>query len=738
MDTREPAVIGKHYRMKQAFDQEELHRREAVCTREDPPPCEAACPLRLDMRAVCVYAAKGDFVRAAGVMRAVTPFLYLLARRCGGKCGEACTLSKLGDGLALRTLELACARYGGFGTRNRFMLPRKNKSAAVYGDDLFALALCWELGNKGYEVLWYTACSAFEDPLLTWGLAKEEAIADGRVLQDLRIRRIEAGNLAEKSGEGLSSRVDVVCVSPGKRPPAGEIRVFTGELFQEPERILAEAKRTARAADRYLQGAGEGEEAPAKESRLFVTMDGVTGSHAQADAETLTKESAMAEAARCIVCECRECIKGCVYLQHYRRNPRAAIREIYNNLSIVMGNHMANGMINSCDECGQCQAACPNGFDYPDVCRIARETMVETKKMPPSAHEFALLDQQFSNGEAFLAKNQPGYETSRYVFFPGCQAACVSPETVEKAYRDLCGRLPGGVGLMLGCCGAISRWAARKDLQKEAEERLKQSWEELGRPVIVCACPTCKRVFDEWEDAESLGIWEVLLTSGVPKTAARTVAIHDACGARGDKKTQDQVRRLVEALGCQVEEIPYSRDRSPCCGFGGLVKYANPEVAGKKADFAAARSEYPLLTYCMACRDQLARAGADSRHILELAYDVQPGPVPDLSARRANRLRLKQRMLEELWEEKTEMTTERPVMFAEGVREKMEERMILTSDVDAVLRAYETSGAAVRDAASGRLAACLRLGNVTFWVSFTKEADGYLVHSAYSHRMTVE
>ena len=68
-------------------------------------------------------------------------------------------------------------------------------------------------------------------------------------------------------------------------------------------------------------------------------------------------------------CQCTECIKGCVYLQHYKRNPRAAIREIYNNLSIVMGNHMANGLINACDECGQCRAACPNGFDYPDVCR---------------------------------------------------------------------------------------------------------------------------------------------------------------------------------------------------------------------------------------------------------------------------------------------------------------------------------------------------------------------------------
>ena len=41
-----------------------------------------------------------------------------------------------------------------------------------------------------------------------------------------------------------------------------------------------------------------------------------------------------------------------------------------------------------------------------------------------------------------------------------------------------------------------------------------------------------------------------------------------------------------------------------------------------------------------------------------------------------------------------------------------------------------------------RIPACCisryRLGNVTFWVKFTEDAEGYVIHSAYSHRMTVE
>ncbi len=41
----EKGFVGKHYLMKQAFGQEELHKREAVCTREDLPACMDTCPL---------------------------------------------------------------------------------------------------------------------------------------------------------------------------------------------------------------------------------------------------------------------------------------------------------------------------------------------------------------------------------------------------------------------------------------------------------------------------------------------------------------------------------------------------------------------------------------------------------------------------------------------------------------------------------------------------------------------
>lgn len=740
MEKKEEVYLGKHYRMKQAFGQEELHQREAVCTREEPPGCQAACPLHLDMRAVCGHEARGDFKKAAAVIRQTTPFLYLLARTCSAPCQKACTLSRLGEGVRVRDLELACALYGGPAGGSRFLIPRKNKKVLVAGDGIFALACCRELGKKGYEVHWHTACASFQSPLLELGLSPEEAAADLSEFSTLRITREAAEKFSGETLEDWSCRADAFCVSPelvfGRLPENG----FTGPAGKETVWILAAARYAAMQADRYLQGASpEGLEEPkVYESRLHVTLDGITGSRAVTGQGALTREMAAEEAARCIQCQCLECVKGCVYLQEFKRNPRGAIREIYNNLSIVMGNHMANGLINACDECGQCKAACPEGFDYPDVCRIARRTMVETEKMPPSAHEFALLDQEFSNGEAFLARPQPGYETCRYLFFPGCQAAAVSPRTVEITYRRLREELEGGTGLLLGCCGAISRWAAREELLQEALEKIRAAWESMGRPEILCACPTCLKNLRELTSLPARGVWEVLLELGTEPVTDQRVSIHDACGAREDGEIRAQIRRFAEALGCRVEEMPFAGELSPCCGYGGLVRYANPKMAEKKAAFASGRSEHRILTYCMACRDQFQRAGKDSIHILELACQVEPGPVPDLSLRRANRLKLKEKLQRELWKEEGRMEEMLPVIYMEGAREEMDQRMILESDVNAVLKAYESSGEAVEDPEKGWLAASLRLGNVTFWVKFTDTEGCYRVYGAYSHRMTVE
>ena len=48
------------------------------------------------------------------------------------------------------------------------------------------------------------------------------------------------------------------------------------------------------------------------------------------------------------------------------------------------------------------------------------------------------------------------------------------------------------------------------------------------------------------------------------------------------------------------------------------------------------------------------------------------------------------------------------------------------------------TGEAILDGVTGLVITRARLGNVTFWVKYTETETGYLVHRAYSHRMTIQ
>ena len=78
------------------------------------------------------------------------------------------------------------------------------------------------------------------------------------------------------------------------------------------------------------------------------------------------------------------------------------------------------------------------------------------------------------------------------------------------------------------------------------------------------------------------------------------------------------------------------------------------------------------------------------------------------------------------------------IEYTPEAEEMMDDRMILKSDVLRVLQALRETGEAILDEETGLIVTRARLGNVTFWVKFTETGSGYLVHRAYSHRMTIQ
>ena len=125
-------------------------------------------------------------------------------------------------------------------------------------------------------------------------------------------------------------------------------------------------------------------------------------------------------------------------------------------------------------------------------------------------------------------------------------------------------------------------------------------------------------------------------------------------------------------------------------------------------------------------------------HLLELVYGTAADQCPDISAKRYNRLGLKQQLLREFWNEEVEaMDLGFTIAYTPEAEAMMDDRMILKSDVIRVLQSLRETGEAILDEETGLCVTRARLGNVTFWVKYTENESGYLVHRAYSHRMKV-
>jgi len=757
------------------MDQNELRRLEEKCIQENPPACTAACPLHVDTRKFLQLLGQKDLEGAWAVLRQRQPFPGILGRICDHPCEAACRRKEAGGAIAVSALERYCVEAYGYGTETLRRQAAKSQTVAVAGSGLRGLTAVYDLAKKGYGVtlfekgdrlggsLWLQPSEKLPRSVIGEELAGLEALkVDVRLNWEVLPEHVHefsekyhAIYLALTPGEAAELLGEASAADP-RTTAAGLPGVFAGTFEGDPVSVFAAAdgRKAAISIDRYLQGASmtaAREREGAYASALYVNMDSVTPLPpvvADRDNRTCTSEEAWQEARRCLDCQCLECVKVCEYLEHYKGYPKKYVREIYNNAAIVKGTHFANKMINSCSLCGLCAEVCPNALDMGQVCLASRQEMVRKDKMPPSAHDFALRDMEFSNSAYFaMTRHQPGFSSSRFAFFPGCQLSGSSPGHVKQTYDFLASRLEGGVGLMLRCCGAPAQWAGEEALFRDAFNQLTAQWERLGKPELIVACSSCYAMFKGKLPVRSL--WEILDEVGFPRSSAPIrplhLAVQDPCTTRHESGIQEAVRHILESLGHHLEELPLHKELTECCGFGGLMGYANPGLAKRVTEKRTQESPLDYVTYCAMCRDRFAAAGKRAVHILDLMY---PGEVldpasrndPGFTRRHENRAQLKRSLLNEKWQEKQPMEAEyRSIKLycSEEIRKRLEERLILDEDVQQVIEAAERTGRKFFDPEDGRSLAHHRPARVTYWVEYSPEADGYRIHNAYSHRMEV-
>ncbi|MDR1657281.1 MAG: 4Fe-4S dicluster domain-containing protein [Deltaproteobacteria bacterium] len=759
-----------------------LESFEQQCTQDAPPACQCRCPIHVEAGSVASLVASGHVDEARKVLERHLPLAALTGRLCEGPCQEKCLRQDLGGSINLPVLEtyvVTCGR-----PVKSFPLPGTSHRAALVGGGLSSLVTASELAKKGHKAVVYHLGPLGGylrelSPQRLPPLVLQEAIES---LRRLKAQFIEASSLTElaelletfeaKDFKTLFIGLDDPALDPKalglsvvdlesdpvtmgiSRP---NVFVVTQQRNNPHASAICGGKKASGSMARLFQNVSPGtarEKEAISETKLVVSLTGVEPAPQMhlADPLSPTPQEAAAEAGRCLSCSCLSCLPPCPFLrQRPGIYPKKLAREFYNNIITAFGNRSSNRFINSCAQCGLCGQLCPNGADLGQFVDLCRLDMVSTNHMPVSAHEYPLEDQVFSNSPAaaFL-RHQPGTSESTYLLFPGCQLTASLPETTTDLYRYLSSHLAGGVGLWTGCCGAPGRWSGRLGLTGRTTEAMAKAWQQAGSPKVILACPSCRLTFSrQLPFVATIGLWEVLSGLELPPTAAPLpgpALLHDPCAARLDEAGQDGVRAVLTALGQEFFEPALTRRLTMCCGYGGLVDQAFPQMGELFVSERVKDAQHPFIAWCVMCRDRFNAFGHPALHPLELLFSppeamiLTPEMPPGISKRRDNRLNFRHQMLSEFWHE---TVSEDPSMnlnidIPGSVLEQFEEQRILVSDVTKVLEHAAQNGPTFVNQQTGHSLACLRPRQVTFWVDYEVRTDGtYLVHRAWCHRMTL-
>jgi NADPH-dependent glutamate synthase beta subunit-like oxidoreductase len=762
----------------------ELGDLEKRCIQEEPPTCMARCPIHVDIRTFLQKVAQGAWIEAHQVLARTMPFPGVLGRICDHPCQSVCRRAEKGDPIAIANLERAVVQRVET-MEGQPALPKKNQRVAVMGGGLSSFTATLDLGRKGYQITLFEPSRRLGETLyvlleraLPMEIIEEELGILGKLGVDVRVfERIKDKGWLDTVRDkfnavyvGLDTQ-EGSRVSPFRQMSVNPLTLASskdglfigGERLKEipfsPVGAVADGRRAATSIDRYLQKvsmtAERDREGP-YETKLYTSLEGIVPRPVipMEDKESgYSNVEAQREAGRCLQCECMECVKVCLFLERFKSYPKRYVRQIKNDETMVLGSHgQTIKLVNSCSLCDLCAVVCPHDLSMAQVCMEGRMSLAKRGKMSPSAHDLALNDMLSSNTDkASLALHEPGKTKSKFAFFPGCQMSAIYPEHVIATYSYLRNHLKGGTGLILRCCGAPAKWAVRNDLFEEALHGIEEDWEGMGRPEMIVACPTCHQVFKEHlPQVRCTTLWKILddsLKGAQPgrNTFASNLAIHDPCTTRYEPDIQRNVRQLLTKMGVIFKELDLSRDKTECCGFGGLMAAANPSLAKDVAKTRGSRSKAGYVTYCAMCRNALASSGKQVLHILDLFFD---GPEPSPSTRKAlghserheNRYHLKQKLLKTLWGEKQRPMEEYEKIIlhvSNDILERMEERRILREDVQKVIDHAEKTGTKLFNPETGRSIGSFRPAHITYWVEYTPEGDGFRVHNIYYHRMEV-
>jgi len=123
------------------------------------PPCQAECPLHMEIREYVDLIAQGKIMEALQVIRDTNPFPSICAHVCTAPCETACRRGQVDKPIAIRALKRFAVEFGGDRMIQIEGETRHEERVAIVGSGSAGLSAAYYLRKLGYPVTIFEAYS---------------------------------------------------------------------------------------------------------------------------------------------------------------------------------------------------------------------------------------------------------------------------------------------------------------------------------------------------------------------------------------------------------------------------------------------------------------------------------------------------------------------------------------------------------------------------------------------------
>ena len=173
------------------------------------------------------------------------------------------------------------------------------------------------------------------------------------------------------------------------------------------------------------------------------------------------------------------------------------------------------------------------------------------------------------------------------------------------------------------CCGSV---LLRTGFEDEAKKQIAKNTEVFGDETILTSCAGCyKTLLQDYEGLDVIHISEllaILIDEGRLKFNKKDldVTYHDSCHLGRHCKVFDEPREAIESVANLIE-MENIKENSLCCGAGGGVKSAYPQIASELAEARISQVKDTncdiLITPCPFCKLNLKDYGLEVLDLTE-------------------------------------------------------------------------------------------------------------------------